>query len=798
MKRRTSGVICLLAWFFLLGAANASDVTFTVRNRSAPPRREVVRVSVPLPPGTFKAALPGQLLRNDTEVPVQARVITAQPDGSLRRVMLSFPAKLDPTQTASYRYVPAACSAATTRSQRIDHASLLQQDDGAYRIKTDAYTLRVHADSVRLVRSTEGKVLADLSAFGPALSEPRPARTEVIEAGPWFVWLRWRQDGTDFGREVDIRADKLGRIRATQRIIRHLRKNGWTPDFGFELSAPKAEAVRLPAKPVHFRRLPARSKLVDHPDLIACLRLAGGQRVSLANPLALRQNRGTLEARAKGKDRVFLRFSRLEPVVKENDRLMLQEGMWRTVELIVRPGAAASLAAAIDDPLLAHVDWRAFDAVYHTGRPLEVRHPLLERLVERNLQYMMKMSLDGDDWGNMSSYSPATGKVAINSMVRYNHCRYVWEDWFRTGDPRLRRIALDWSENYRNFSVYYGPVKKYYGGSRRGRRYRDRPGSPHGPGTYMVRFNNAVDFCTKGYCGFWLAYEETGDPRFKEAAEVQARWSAEHVGYKTHEMRNVGMVADYCKLYEYTGDASYLDNALRLWEGFKAKQEPDLLFTQNGRHATGNHLYIYDDAYGYKHPFYKSYIVQYATNALPYLLKVRTKDRRLRDTVFACNDWMAKVQTAGGGWGYPGPTTGGLRFWTEYCHGLMLAHEVRPDEAYLDATQRCLRCMVALFEKHHGVPSGIMAWEKVAGVKNVRELYRLATDRDRNKDYTHGRAVFSSSPDSTVYLQVVLRDYLRYREESSLFTRDEILEKILRLPTSLRSTTPKAPGRGGG
>jgi len=35
-------------------------------------------------------------------------------------------------------------------------------------------------------------------------------------------------------------------------------------------------------------------------------------------------------------------------------------------------------------------------------------------------------------------------------------------------------------------------------------------------------------------------------------------------------------------------------------------------------------------------------------------------------------------------------------------------------------------------------------------------------------------------------VQVLLRDYLRYRDEASLFETNEILESIKRLPTTLR------------
>jgi hypothetical protein len=147
---------------------------------------------------------------------------------------------------------------------------------------------------------------------------------------------------------------------------------------------------------------------------------------------------------------------------------------------------------------------------------------------------------------------------------------------------------------------------------------------------------------------------------------------------------------------------------------------------------------------------------------------------------------MARVQTAGGGWSYPGPTTAGFQWNIEYCHGLMTGYDVEPKPAYLDAVQRELRAITALFQSHGAVPGGVTPWEYLAGktADDLGRMYRLGVDRDRKRDFTDGRVVFGAGPDHAVYLQVLLRDYLRHRSEDSLFTRDETLDRILRMPTS--------------
>ncbi|NUP98708.1 MAG: hypothetical protein HUU35_02510, partial [Armatimonadetes bacterium] len=469
--------------------------------------------------------------------------------------------------------------------------------------------------------------------------------------------------------------------------------------------------------------------------------------------------------------RTTIRCSRLEPVARETDNLLLQEGMWRSVEVVVEPAPPEALAAAIDAPLVATADWTLYDAVYGTGAPLEVTTPALRSMVETYRSTIARLPLLGDDWGS------------LGGLERYNHCGYIWEDYFRTADPRLRQVALDYSENYHDYSVNWGPNPDHYGGGRYPANARTQPW----PGSFRTRQNDAVTFCTKGYRAFWLTYEETGDPRFRHAAEQQARWSAQHVHATVNYTRCIGQVTDFVKLYEYTGERSYLAQAERLWTEFQACQDPDLLFNERGVPSTGNDLYIADDSFGYEHPYVKSYIVQYATNALPDLLAHRPDDQRLRDTIIALNDWMARVQTAAGGWSYPGPTTAGFYWSTEYAHGLMKGFQIEPKPAYLTAVGRELRALATLLERYGALTGGVVPWETLAGLSSadLARRYRLGSDRDRTRDFTDGRLTFGYSPDSTVYLQVLLRDYLQQRPEATLFEGDAVLDQIHALPTTV-------------
>jgi len=751
-----------------------APMRFTVTNPADVPRETVVRVSVPLPPGAIDEA-PGvvSVTSKNRVVPAQAHVITRHPGGSVRRVMLSLPVKLAAGEAAEFTFDGTAPADAP--------ASMLRGREPA-RITTDRFAV-TFADGAVRVLGKEDTVLATVQPFGP-----RPngdANVTVLEAGPYFVWLRYREDGREWSREIDVEVDRFGAVALTHRVQVHLDGDHWTLDFGFELKAQGADGPA--GEPVHFMQYDTSARFADHLELVPEAKFADGSSVSLANPLAFRQNRGTLEIeRVNGC--LLLRSNRNEPVKNlEREGLMTQEGAWRFTRLVIAPVGPQALAAHLDAPVYGHADWRLYDAVYHTGPPLEVKHPVLRDCVEKMVYALQDMQMKGDDLGSMPwSWSPQRTRPDYTSAVRLNHSLYVWEDWFRGGDPRLRRVAHDWLRNYHDVGMYWGPDPKYYGAGRRGNLWRDRPG--HGPGTFNPRFDNSPIYVHKGWSSFYLMYEETGAPRYRAAATAAAEWSISNQHAGRNYTRTIGVVADAIKMFEYTGDGKHLANALHLWKTFQEIQGEDLLFTESGRPAVGNDLYIGKDSLGYKHPFVKPYIVQYATNALPYLLAHTPRDRRLRNTIIALNDFMVRVQQPGGGWGYPHPAAAGLSWSVEYVHGIMLAYErVEAKESYLAAVAQNLRPMVQLAARYGWPATGLNPWEFAAKI-NLHERqrrYKLATDRPALRDYDEGQVRFGRSPDRTVYFQVLLRDYLSHRSEDSLFESTPLVENMKRLRTTL-------------
>ncbi len=755
------------------GAA-AKEIDFTISNPAAVPVTTVARVSLPVPAGLLPGPPPTGAIVDGEATPVQAKVLTRHPDGSIRRVMLSLPISL-----------PA--KGAVEGTYRAGSALLPENDSVPSAVSTDRWKVVPRIDRIEL-RGDRDTLLATIERFGPETADAE-ATARVLDTGPHFVWLRYDSPGNPWGRQWDVQILRTGELRLAHRIQAKLPGDHWTPDFGWKLTAPGARVSPVLNSPARFLGRNPNSHFAEegNGDLIAQLTLNDGGTVSAANPLALRQNRGTFEA-AQAADAAVLCSNRNEPVDDlETEGLMIQEGAWRFSELVVAPVGRVELAARLDAPVYGHADWRAYDAVYHTGPPLSVEHPVLGDCVEKMRFALCDMQMKGDDLGSMPwRWHPRQTTPDYTSAVRLNHVLYVWEDWFRGGDPVLQTVAHDWCRNYFDLGMYWGDNPKYYGACRRGNAWRDRP--EHGPGTFNPRFDNTPIYVHKGWSNFWLMYEETGDPRYRDAAEAAAEWSIRNQHAGPGYTRTSGVIADAVKMYEYTGDRRHLDNAVRLWKTFQPTQGDDLLFTESGKPAVGNDLYIGSDALGYKTPFVKPYIVQYATNALPYLLRHTPEDQRLRATIVTLNDWMARVGQPGGGWGYPHPATAGLTWNPEYVHGLLLAYEIEPRAEYLDAAARNLRPIVQLCGLHGWPASGIEPWEAAAGIgpDERQERYRLAADRDGLRDYEEGRITFNQGPDRVVYFPVVLRDYLKHRDEGSLFEVDGLMEKIRRLATQTR------------
>ena len=171
----------------------------------------------------------------------------------------------------------------------------------------------------------------------------------------------------------------------------------------------------------------------------------------------------------------------------------------------------------------------------------------------------------------------------------------------------------------------------------------------------MWRSERSVNFCTKGYDAFWLAWEETGDPRMREALDAQVAYAAKFIHADTGECRNIGDVRDFIRLYRYTGERRYLDEALRLFRELRNKLSTGHLFDQGGKPLDPDPPFIDEDQRGLKVGYAKPYIIGYALAGLPELIAVRARRAEADATVRAVANFLADSQDPIGGWRYPHP-----------------------------------------------------------------------------------------------------------------------------------------------
>jgi len=306
----------------------------------------------------------------------------------------------------------------------------------------------------------------------------------------------------------------------------------------------------------------------------------------------------------------------------------------------------------------------------------------------------------------------------------------------------------------------------------------------------MWRSNRSVNFCTKGYDNFFTAYEQTGDPRMMEALKAQVKYAAEHIHTDQGEARNIGDVADFVNLYQFTGEQQYLDEALRLFRELRTKLSTGDLFSQSGRPIVPDPPFINDDQVGYKYPFAKPYIIGYALAGLPELIQYAPDEPKLRDVVQAVADFLAESQDPVGGWRYPHPRSSSASMSQAMEHAWQIVQAGKAlgaQEKHLDAIERVLHQRVQGWLRTGQIFSGLSGWEMATGkVKSRSELYDLyktPADRDHTRDHSEGKPGFGGSPpEGLVYFPEVLAFYLKHRPASRLLAPlgdDEPLGKVL-------------------
>jgi len=764
--------------------------------------RQMVRVSLPFAPGTFPAELGLAVRADGKEIAPDVRHLTYHPGKprSVRRAILTFPFEFPDTSEREFRVMlrPAAPAEPASPKPAKEFSGQVGE-----------FAIRVDSESVEISR--DGKTLWQAEPIAPERTSRTAPNVEVVERGKHYLWMRLLAPDEKWPRIIEVRADSLGTVAVKAHLQRLEAGDAYAPELGWRIRGLKAKPL-----PKHeFGKGEAVS--------IDC----GSLRVDFPDAALLR--RGDVSA-----DATQVTYVRCAP----DENVPYQEAAWRTAAFAVSPADSAPLTPLLEPPHAVRVPAGLYDAVCGSAVESDLSTwPLLDEISRYHRDLIPKSAATGDDFGNVTGY-PA----GLFGMNRLNHCPAIFDEYYRSSDAHLRETALEWCSSFFDLSIWWGTGRQ---GEFGGTRYNNVQalGDQHkGDTSFMWRSNTAVHFCTKGYDSFLLAYEETGDPRMAVALKWQVDYAKRKVHTDQGECRNIGDAADFIRLYRYTGDGGYLDEAVRLFRELRTKLGEDNLFSQGGQPIEKDGPFIDDDDHGYGHPFAKPYIIGYALAGLPELARIRSQtvipnavrnlllqprekqiprtarndeddvsdEPRLRDVVRAVADFLASSVDPAGGWRYPHPKSRGAIISQGIEHAAQIARAAaflesrgEPIGKLLDAIETVLQARILTWEKTGQILGGLQGWEDAAGIlkdsKTVYDLYKKPADRDPARDYTEGSiGLGGSSPEGIVYFWEVLDFYLEHRPADRLFNANpqlaSMLQRIDRKRTAPPLLTKEGPG----
>ncbi len=749
-------------------------VSFSVSPAAA--GKQLVRASLPFPKGFVPDGVSISVDDGKKTTAAAFRPLTFHPADReekrfVRRAIVTFPYEFESLAPVTFRV--ATMHAAMDKTARLP-------------VKVD-----VRPDSVSVTRGCQ-TISAKLIA--PARESDKPAVVETVESNQYYLWQRFHFDDIYWPRIIEVRADAVGQVAAVAHLQRRLSEDAYAPEIGWSIAASTRNAVLLRQD----NQTPLSESVVTHSfgDEQQCSTVLQDSKTVIYHPQAAIKRTGGINAQLSD-GMLSYTYTRCTPL----DKVPMQPFSWRKAEFVVSPLECAPLTTALELPHEVSVDWRLWDELYATGKPTDLSaHPLLQAISRYHRDAIVRSAAHGNDWGNITSFSDSSETGGVFGMNRLNHCPPILFESYRSGDRRLREAALLWCDNFYDLSIWWGD--KDYGGTRYNNATAHGEPAPLGDTSFMWRLNKSVSFCTKGYDSFFLAYEETGDPRMKEALEAQAGYAAEHVT-ADRETRNVGDVRDFLRLYEYTSEKKYLDNALRLFRELRPKISTGNLFDQGGKPLDESVPFIDNDKVGSGYGFAKPYIIGYALCGLPELLRFAPDEPKLKDVVQAVADLLADSQDPLGGWRYPHPRSSNLILSQAIEHAWQIVQADRAlgaHQEHLDAIERVLRQRILVWERTAKMFSGLSGWEAATGKLppdgDLRSMYAHPEDRDSAKDYTEGGiGLGGGAPEAIVYFAEVLDFYLKHRPASRLLEAPKPDEPLGIVLGRLDAALPKSNAR---
>ncbi|MCE9590221.1 MAG: glycoside hydrolase family 88 protein [Planctomycetes bacterium] len=646
------------------------------------------------------------------------------------------------------------------------------------------WPVAVSADAQGVTIAYTGGPTITAKLVAPARQSTDPPQSREVESNAMFRWQRLLMPDAAWPRVIETRVDALG----TVTVVAHLQN--WdvnaigneryfltTPYLGWDLEMP-GSPCRLSAGAAD---LPADKPRHEFKDGVACEFVFGDGRYRIHHPTAAHKRRGYVEV-APGAPGKVTHYRYLRATPWEN--VPMQAAGWRKAEFVVAPAPLPLLTATLEYPVETGVDWRLWDELYQSGKPLDLRAMPADLAAFADFHHdaVVRTMCVGDDWGDVTLFENGRATGMVDGASRLNHCPPIFEEGWRSGDRRLVSTAVLWCENFYDTSIYWGTGPTYGGSRYPSYRTKLPPGVTD---QYQWRADSGGwAFTTKGASSFFMAYEQTGDPRMLHALDAQITYvGGELVPGVKSSTRMMGIVIDFIRLYRWTGRREYLDKALAAFRSFTAVLQPDHLFTEGGGPPTSNDLFVPHDTPRHAYKFYKPNNMGYALESLPDLLLHAPDEPRLRECVTAMADFMAAAQDPLGGWRYPHPRSPNMLT----SHSMQHAHDMAtvgrtlgPREAYLDAAERFLRMWFHVWEKSGCLPQSLDVWEYAVAKKqglpapDLQAMYEKVNDRDASRDYAEGEITMGHvAPEGLVYLADTLRFYLQHRPAERLLAPPE-------------------------
>ncbi len=736
------------------------------------PGDNLVRVSLAFSPAAFPVGMGVQAVIENHPIPADVRILTRHPGSpaSVRRAFITFPYTF-----SSPNPVDVKLTLVQPTNDDADPRPEASPDSEQPLVFALGDTeIALTADAIR-VKCAEGRAWT-ATPVAPARSVTIEGTTEIIEWSRSYKWVRILVPDPDWPRIVEVRVDALGSVIIQLHLQRRIEGDATAPDIGWRVTGlePVGPAEHAFAQGEAF-----------------ALQLAGGARMHF--PTAPFQRRGTVRAQQDGSG-WGIEYMRC----RAEDGVPFQNTAWRSAALVVAPRAASAYNAFLEPDLQYSVPPAAYDAVYHSGADLDLAlWPDVHDAQDYAWHAAKNSTLVGDDFGNITVYDTVADGPGSGAMMRINNCVPMFDAAYRRDDIELRNAALLWCLNTYDLGLWWGDETDIGGWQRDysffgGTRHPISETTVNDP-NFQWRKDPCFDFCTKGFDSFFYAYEETGDPRMSTALYWQLDYATEHIhsDQLPGQTRNVGVAADFLRLYRFTGVDAYREKAIDLFRELRLRLSEGDLFSQGGEPIVADPGFIDDDEHGYAFPFAKPYILGYALEGLPQLLAEFPDEPKLRDVVRAVADFLAASQDPTGGWRYPHPASSLTSYGQNHEASAFIGRAATvlkqrgEDVTHLtDAVERTLQASVLAYRKSGAFMTTLAGWEISTGTITEREqiydLYTKPADRDPSRDYTEGTiSTEIVTPEGAATFDEALQFYLAHRPAERLYNANGRLAQVL-------------------